>query len=88
MRTEIHITGQINGNHTLRNALSGASEIKEGMFNSQIVVFATKAAAKKALWDAFKYLRQEEPDMVGRIGGTRYSKFGALYYDASQAVIQ
>lgn len=89
MRTEIHITGQINGNYTLRNALSGAEEIRNGMFNSHIAVYTSKAAAKKALSQAYRYLRGEiDPSDIGRIGGLRYSSGNAIYWDASQAVIQ
>ena len=86
MTTSIEISGQISGNSTLANSISTFdSEMKRTMFNGYKITFKTKAAAKKALWEAFKYLRKEEPDFAK--GGIHYSKYGSLRYDASTAKI-
>lgn len=91
MRTEINISGQIAGNHRLYNRLLAVGtrieSYKDGMFNSKLIVFETKRAAKQALWKAYTSLCAEEPAMRGHFGGIRYSAGLALYYDASQAVI-
>lgn len=85
MTTTINISGQISGNHTLANAISTHdSEIKKTMFNGYSITFKTKAAAKKALWAAYKYLVSNEPEFRN---GISYSKHGTLSYDASRAVI-
>lgn len=89
MKTSIVISGQVSGNHTLRNAIvSDNSEEKKTMFYGYELVFPTKKAAKKALWKAYRYLCANEPEMRGSMAGIRYSKSGALYYDASQAELQ
>jgi hypothetical protein len=88
MKTEIHITGQISGNSTLRNAITTADcTERRGMFNSYILIFASKKAAVKALADGYKSLKREEPEIVGRIGGLKYLRGHALTYDASRAAI-
>ena len=87
MTTSIIISGQISGNHTLASAIATyESEVRDGMFYSKIVTFPTKKAAKKALWEAFKHLRQDKED--AQASRLRYSKSGELYYDASVAKIQ
>jgi hypothetical protein len=84
MKTSIEISGQISGNSTLANAINTFdSEMKRTMFNGYKITFKTKKAAKKALWEAFKYLRNEEPEFAR--GGIFYSKHGSLRYDASYA---
>lgn len=91
MRTEIRITGQISGNHRLYNRLLAVGNRIEsnrnGMFNSQVIVFETKRSAKQALWKAFTSLCAEEPEQRNKFGGIRYLSGSTLYYDASQAVI-
>lgn len=86
MKTSIIITGQIGGNHTLRNAIidSNLEESEEsGMFFSKTISFSTKKDAKKALWEAYKLLRRDiETKTV-----TSYRKGDALFYDASKAEI-
>ncbi len=88
MTTTVKITGQLNGNRTLRNAIQ-YDELRDAGFGNYRLIFKTKKAAKKALWEAFKYLRStiDEPN-VGCIGDLRYSKFGTLAWDASTATIQ
>lgn len=83
MKAQITISGQINGNFTLKGAISGAEEVKKGSFNSFILVFKTKKEAKKALWEAYKSIRKEDPTD----SGLRYSPGYALSYDASRAVL-
>lgn len=90
MKTSIVISGQISGNHTLLNAIvTHECERKDLMFNNYRLTFATKKAARKALWDGFNYLKRtlDEPN-VGSIAGLNYSKFGQLTWDASRAVIE
>lgn len=85
MTTTITINGQINGNFRLLRAISTFdSKTEEAGFNNYRIIFTTKAAAKKALWEAFKYLRSEAP-CYGRLS---YSKHGVLSYDASVAKIK
>lgn len=89
MKTSIVISGQINGNHRLRNAiLTHEAEERKTMFNGYEITFPTKKAAKSALWSAFKYMKADEPGITNRLGGLRYNKFGSLYYDASKAEIE
>lgn len=86
MKTVIEITGQINGNSKLAGAIqTHDSETKRTMFNGYAIVFKTKASAKKALWEAYKYLRIDKED--AEASRLSYSKFGSLRYDASQASI-
>lgn len=91
MRTEIRITGQISGNHRLYNRLLAVGNRIEsnrnGMFNSKVIVFETKRAAKQALWKSFTSLCAEEPGLRNKQGGIRYSAGSTLYFDASQATI-
>lgn len=86
MKTTITITGQISGNITLRGAIATFdSEIKKTMFNGYEITFNTKKEAKKALWEAFKYLRADKQDAQASM--LAYSKSGSLRYDASRASI-
>lgn len=89
MTTQIHITGQIGGNHTLGNAMGsdGLLERKKGMFYSIIMTYRSKKDAKKSLSVAYQRLIQDEPDQKGRIGGINYVRGSSLGYDASRAVI-
>jgi len=83
MKTKISITGQISGNTTLVNAIGG--EVKKGMFNSFIITFPTKGLAVKAIRQAYKYLKNEEPEFKHGIKSNKERTF--LSYDASQAKI-
>lgn len=87
MKTSIYISGQISGNFTLRNAIITAECEEKKEFNNMRLIFPTKKAARKALWDAYKSLRSNYPEMVGGLTGLRYSKLGGLYWDASKAEI-
>jgi hypothetical protein len=80
MRTEIHITGQMQGNRILFNAMRSYQEVIGRNDLKKVLIYDTKAEAKRDLWRAYKSLRNEHD-------GVRYSKFGAIYYDLSKAVI-
>lgn len=87
MQTTILVTGQPSGNITLSGAIQTyESEKIKGMFYGYKIIFPTKAKAKKAMWEAYKYLRRNEPEFAKT--GISYSKHGYLKYDASQAIIQ
>ncbi len=87
MKTTIVIKGQISGNFRLLSAIqTSGSESHQTNFNGFKIVFRTKKEAKKALWEGFKYLKNEEPDFAR--GGILYSKYGTLRYDASCATIE
>lgn len=87
MTTTINVTGQISGNIKLFNALGIVGEIKASSlpFYGYSRTYKTKRAAKTALWEAFKYLRSQEPEFAKQ--GISYSKYGSLNYDASRAEI-
>lgn len=86
MKTEIFISGQINGNSTLRNAIiTSECEMKREMFNAVTLIFPSKKAAYSALWSAYKYLRQDKED--ARASLLSYSPKSSLQYDASIAKI-
>ena len=83
MKTSISITGQMNGNFELLCAIKTYDCIEEKTgFGNFILHFNTKKEAKKALWDGYKYIRN---DYTGT--SLRYSKNGELYFDASSAKI-
>jgi hypothetical protein len=84
MKTKIIITGQINGNFILKSAIkTWDCEDSRLPFNGFKLVFNTKKEAKKAMWEVFKYLKQNEPDFVSM---DDYSaKRGVILYDASRA---
>lgn len=77
----------MNGNFTLRSAIANHEcEIKKS-FNDFRLVFPTKKAARKALWEGFKELRSKYPEEVGGISGINYAKRSLLTYDSSVARI-
>lgn len=87
MKTKIAITGQPQGNFTLRNKLTNYDEITQGMFNAFYLTYATKAEAQKDLIKAKRRLHEEEQHLtrceIYRSGGRPYM----LTYDASKAEI-
>lgn len=88
MKTSIFISGQINGNFKLRNAIiTSDCKEKKGMFNSIILEFKSKKAAVKGLSQGYQHFCKEMPEERGNISGFRYSIGSALYYDASKAVL-
>lgn len=91
MKATIRITGQTGGNNRLYNRLLAVGKriesYKEGMYNSRIIVFETKRAAKQALWQSFTSLCAEEPGQRNKMGGINYSAGYSLSYDASRAII-
>ena len=88
MKTIIWITGQPNGNSTLKNALvaSGECEVKKH-FADYKLIFETKKEAVNALSKSFQKLKQEESEFYKKDGIT-YFRGERLVYDASKAVIQ
>lgn len=86
MQTTILITGQLAGNSTLASAIyTYECEQSRTMFGGYNITFPTKAKAKKALWQAYKYLRSNEPEFAK--SGISYKRHGYLKYDASIAKI-
>jgi len=85
MKTHIEITGQISGNFRLLNALNAwECESKKLPFDGFLLTFETRKAARRALWQGFRYLRAAEPEFKHGIG---YCPKHSLSYDASKAVI-
>lgn len=83
MKTSIYISGQIGGNHTLRNAIGGCQvEVKKRMFFATEILFATKKEAVNALAGAYQDLRKDSNWPV-----VRYVRGNFLAYDASKALI-
>jgi len=82
MITVIEIKGQIQGNSTLRNAIVKAGSQDQRTNNGGYrIEFNTKKEARRALWDAYRKIRQDEP------GEVSYSPGTILSYDASTARI-
>lgn len=87
MKTTINVMGQISGNFKLASALqTWESEQRSTMFNGFSITYPTRKQAYKALWEAYKKLRADEPEFAK--GGMSYSPKQSLTYDASQATIQ
>lgn len=86
MKTLIIISGQVAGNHRLHQHLHRDAERVERSYQDFRVTFRTKAQAKHALWQAYKNLRELEPDFH-REGGITYLPGRKLIYDASTAYI-
>ena len=84
MQTTISISGGINGNSHLKSAIctSNSEEIST-RFGGYKIIFQTKKEANKALWEAYKKLRSEEPKLTH----LRYFAGYSLSYDASRAEI-
>lgn len=85
MKVKIHISGQINGNTRLYNAIiTNNSKGSKGMFYSYYIEFPTKKDCYKALREAYKSLINNEPEFKH---GIRYIPKYGIYYDASKALI-
>lgn len=87
MKTEIVISGQISGNHKLRNAIITADCEEKKRFNDIILTFKTKESAINALSEGYQYMCREMPEEKGKMSGIRYTRGCSLSYDASRAVI-
>lgn len=89
MKALIEISGQINGNFTLKNKIErcdGSIQTNKTMFNGFRIHFETVEQAKKALKKAYKDLVYDEPEMKNKIAGiSLYNE--TLMYDASKATI-
>lgn len=79
MKTTIIIKGQINGNLNLKNSIE-CDEVKSLPFNNYSLKFNTKKEAKKALREAYKYMKSNDYDVELMRGES-------LLYDASLAFI-
>ena len=87
MKTQISITGQPAGNLRLRLHVGEEAEKIEQSFCNYTLFFRTKKEAKKAIYEAYKNLRELEPDF-SKEGGISYIPGRILLYDASSAKIQ
>lgn len=92
MKASISITGQINGNYKLRNAITSGRlicEIKDQRFSGFIIEFGSMSDAKKALSNARTYLINEgnDPSSAKTRGDFSYSRGEFIKYDASSATI-
>lgn len=82
MKAEIHISGQFAGNIMLKNFIE-CYDVRETMFHGYVLKFQTKKEARKALWEAFKSLRNNfDPSERGRLS---YSAGHSIHWDASRA---
>jgi len=82
MKTYIEVTGQFAGNIKLSTAIQTFdSEMQKLPFNGYKITFKTKKEAKKALWDAYKWMKANDYNPL------KYKKSGSLSYDASRATI-
>ena len=86
MKTQINITGHPVGNLRLRLHVGKEAEKIEQSFCNYVLFFRTKKEAKKALWTAYKNLKELEPDFY-RDRGIRYFPGLMVIYDASSAKI-
>ena len=86
MKTSILITGQISGNRNLLMKIQTIdSEVKKLPFNDYEVIFNTKKEAVKALSEARRAIKEEEPEFFNE--GVSYTRGYVLNYDASSAKI-
>jgi hypothetical protein len=86
MKAQVTITGQVNGNFTLKSAIAcngNYSSIEKGMFNSFHINFDTVGEAKNALRKAWKSIKSEDENLLNRDGLNK--DYTNLRYDASQA---
>ena len=89
MKTQISITGQVNGNCKLKTAIITNDCTVKKHFQNFTLTFPTKKAAIKALSEGWKYLLRNEDNMewAKSISGISYSRGYSLSYDASVAKI-
>lgn len=85
MKTQINITGQVGGNHTLLMSIQTMDCEVEKSFQNYTLTFRTKKEATKALSEANKYLKQDKEDAAASC--ISYRRGMSLTYDASQAYI-
>lgn len=84
MKTQIQITGQVNGNSYLKDCIITADcEVKRN-FANYTIEFPTKAKAVEALNKAIKRVKNED----GQDPNFSYTRDYSLNYDASRAVIE
>jgi len=85
MKTTIKITGQINGNHTLKNAIGG--EINQGMFNSFTCVFDSRKEAREAIRKAYQDIKRNYDGNISWNILRKSKDNGLLWFDSSKAEI-
>jgi hypothetical protein len=86
MKCTIKITGQLNGNFTIKRKLQNFISSKERIYGRTIILeYETIKKAKEDIRDAYKKLKQEEPDYA-KEGGIVFTN-DSLTYDASIASI-
>ena len=83
MKATVIISGQISGNFTLKHAVQTFDCEVEKYFNGFMLHFNTMAEARKAMKQAYKELKEEEPDFYKDGGIQLYND--VLSYDASTA---
>jgi hypothetical protein len=87
MQTTIIISGQPNGNSTLRSAIISANcEEKKLQFGSWELTFRTKGEAVKAIRSAYTYLLREYPELKGSMLNASQDR-NSITFDASRAYI-
>lgn len=88
MKTQINITGGINGNSHIMTKLSNYTDYKRTNYGGYTVYYDTKKQAVDDIRQAYNDLCFDEPGIKNRIGGIKVNKARTrLYYDASQAII-
>ena len=85
MKTQIRITGQVGGNHTLLFAIQTSECEVEKDYQNYTITFNTKKEAVKALSTAYQDLNQDKEDAAASF--MSYRRGHSLTYDASQAYI-
>ena len=79
MKAIITITGQINGNHKLRNYIQ-SHEVTSLPFNGYVLHFNSVKDARQAMMQAIKYFKQNDEHC-------QFVNNSTLLYDASRAEI-
>lgn len=86
MKAQIYISGQLQGNFTLRNHIQCFDRAKEGSFNSYTYNFKSVKEAKKAIRKAYWSIREQlDPDNYSVIYKSKDNTY--LSYDASKAKV-
>ena len=84
MKTQIKITGQINGNFTLLRSLHRYEKKENLPFNNFLLYYETRKDAREDIREACRNLKDAEP---GYQENEKEKNNGWLHYDASYAEI-
>jgi len=90
MKAFVDITGQVNGNFTLRNKIAicdGVTEVNNTNYFGYRVYFKTIKQAKQALKQAYHSFIREDPQDKNKLSGYRMIGDERLEYDASSATM-